>query len=35
MEVAHALGYVPNIEPALRERFDQVIGTLVRLVGHQ
>jgi hypothetical protein len=32
-EVAAALGYVPEIEPALRGRFDHVLGTLVRLVG--
>jgi len=32
-EVAAALGYVPELEPELRNRFDHVLGTLVRLVG--
>ena len=32
-EVAAALGYLPDVEPALRRRFDHVLGTLVRLVG--
>ena len=32
-EVAAALGYVPEVEPELRSRFDHVLGTLVRLVG--
>jgi len=32
-EVAAALGYLPEIEPALVGRFDHVLGTLVRLVG--
>jgi four helix bundle protein len=32
-EVAAALGYVPDVEPELRGRFDHVLGTLVRLVG--
>jgi four helix bundle protein len=32
-EVAAALGYVPEIEPEFRGRFDHVLGTLVRLVG--
>ena len=32
-EVACALGYVPNIQPELKSRFDHVLGTLVRLVG--
>lgn len=32
-EVASALGYVPDIDPQLRRRFDHVLGTLVRLVG--
>jgi len=31
-EVAEALGYSGEIEPALRGRFDHVLGTLVRLV---
>ncbi len=35
-EVAAALGYVSDVEPELKRRFDHVIGTLVRLVvGHQ
>jgi hypothetical protein len=25
--------YLPGVEPALRARFDHVLGTLVRLVG--
>jgi four helix bundle protein len=33
-EVAAALGYLPNVDPLLRRRFDQVMGTLVRLVGY-
>ena len=32
-EVASALGYVPEVGPALRSRFDHVLGTLVRLAG--
>jgi four helix bundle protein len=32
-EVAAALGYLPEIDAALRGRFDHVLGTLVRLVG--
>jgi four helix bundle protein len=32
-EVAAALGYVPEVEPELRSRFNHVLGTLVRLVG--
>ena len=32
-EVAAALGYVHDVEPELRCRFDHVLGTLVRLVG--
>jgi hypothetical protein len=32
-EVAAALGYMPDVEPELRRRFDHVLGTLVRLVG--
>src|SRR5260221_8937910 len=32
-EVAAALGYVPEVDPELRSRFDHVLGTLVRLVG--
>jgi four helix bundle protein len=30
-EVAAALGYSADVEPALRSRFDHVLGTLVRL----
>jgi four helix bundle protein len=33
LEVAAALGYLPNVDPGLRRRFDHVLGTLVRLVG--
>ena len=33
LEVAAALGYLPEVEPALKARFDHVLGTLVRLVG--
>jgi four helix bundle protein len=33
LEVAAALGYLPELEPALRARFDHVIGTLVRVAG--
>ena len=33
LEVAAALGYLPEIDPDLRRRFDHVLGTLVRLVG--
>jgi four helix bundle protein len=32
-EVGAALGYLPDVEPALRNRFDHVLGTLVRLAG--
>jgi four helix bundle protein len=35
-ETAAALGYLPEVEPALRRRFDHVLGTLVnaaRLTG--
>jgi hypothetical protein len=32
-EVAAAMGYLPGLHPALRARFDHVLGTLVRLVG--
>jgi four helix bundle protein len=36
LEVAAALGYLPDVDPELRARFDHVLGTLVRLVGgHQ
>ena len=30
-EVAAALGYAPVVEPPLRDRFDHVLGTLVRV----
>ena len=33
LEVAAALGYLPDVDPELRARFDHVLGTLVRLVG--
>jgi len=33
LEVAAALGYLPDLDPHLRRRFDHVLGTLVRLVG--
>ena len=32
LEVAAAIGYVRCIEPRLRQRFDHIIGTLIRLV---
>lgn len=32
LEVAEAIGYVGPLEPVVRERFDQIIGTLVMLV---
>jgi four helix bundle protein len=32
LEVAFAMGYIPEIDAELRARFDHVIGTLVRLV---
>jgi four helix bundle protein len=32
-EVGAALGYLPDVKPALRSRFDHVLGTLVRLAG--
>ncbi len=34
VEVAVALGYVADVDPEVRRRFDQVIGTLVRLIGY-
>jgi four helix bundle protein len=34
-EVGAALGYLPEVEPVLRGRFDHVLGTLVRLAGCQ
>ena len=33
LEVAAALGYVAEVNPVLRARFDHVLGTLVVLVG--
>jgi len=33
LEVAGELGYVPPVAPDLRDRFDHVLGTLVRLIG--
>lgn len=33
LEVGAALGYLPEVDPVLRGRFDHVLGTLVRLVG--
>ena len=32
-EVAAAMGYLPEVDPDLRHRFDHVLGTLVRLSG--
>src|SRR3954471_19412858 len=32
-EVGAALGYLPEVDSALRARFDHVLGTLVRLAG--
>ncbi len=32
-EVGVALGYVKELEPEVRGRFDHVLGTLVRLAG--
>ena len=32
-EVGAALGYVSEIDPVLRRRFDHILGTLVHLVG--
>ena len=32
-ETAAALGYLPDVDPTLRNRFNHVLGTLVRLVG--
>jgi four helix bundle protein len=32
LEVAEAIGYVRTIESRVRERFDQIIGTLVNVV---
>jgi len=32
-EVAAAMGYLPEVDVELRQRFDHVLGTLVRLSG--
>ncbi len=32
LEVAAAVGYIDSIDPTLNNRFDHIIGTLVRLV---
>ncbi len=32
LEVAEALGYVGPLDAGFKDRFDRVIGTLVRLV---
>ena len=32
-EVAAALGYMPEVDDAIRRRFDHVLGTMVKLVG--
>ena len=32
LEGAEAAGYIRSIDPALRHRFDHIIGTLVKLV---
>ncbi|HET6613919.1 MAG TPA: four helix bundle protein [Kofleriaceae bacterium] len=32
LEAACAVGYLEEIDPALRNRFDHIIGTLVKLV---
>jgi hypothetical protein len=31
LEVAAAMGHSPKVDPALRSRFDHLLGTLVRL----
>jgi hypothetical protein len=33
LEVGAALGYLPPVDADLRDRFDKILGTLVRLVG--
>ena len=33
LEVAHALGYIGPLDPALVAKLNRIIGTLVRLVG--
>ena len=32
-EAAAAMGYLPDLDPERRDRFDHVLGTLVRLTG--
>ena len=32
-EVAAALGYLPDVDPLLQRRFDEILGTLVRVIG--
>jgi four helix bundle protein len=32
LEVAAAMGYLPEVDPAMRREFDRVIGTLVRCI---
>lgn len=34
-EVGAALGYVPDVGPDIRRRFDHVLGTIVILVGRR
>ena len=34
-ETAEALGYLPELDAAIRGRFDHVLGTLVRLAGYR
>ena len=34
-ETAEAMGYLPDLDPTLRGRFDHVLGTLVRLCGYR
>jgi hypothetical protein len=33
LEVAGALGYLPEVTPELRSRFDHVIAALVNVIG--
>jgi four helix bundle protein len=32
LEVAVAIGYIDSVDPVLRNRFDHIIGTLVKIV---
>jgi four helix bundle protein len=32
-ETAAAMGYLPDIDAQLRDRFDRVLGTFVKLIG--